>query len=117
MDAGAIVVIVIGVALLVAAFVLFGRQARQRRLESRREEAHETRREAQISGAQAERQRAEAEERAARARKEQAIAQEQAAHAEKHDRFSRESHERADKLDPEVDGDGSEENEAARERR
>jgi hypothetical protein len=114
MDAGAIVAIVIGVALLVAAFVWFGRQARERRLESKRLEAHETRREARVSGAQAERQRAEADERAARARKEQAVAEEQSARAEKQHRFARERHERADELDPDVDGDGSSEREEHR---
>ena len=114
MDTGAIVAIVIGVALLVAALVWFGRQARQRRLEGRRVEAHETRREARVSGAQAERQRAEADERAARARKEQAMAEEQAAKAEKQHRFARERHERADELDPDVDGNRAEERERER---
>ena len=107
MDAGVIVAIVVGAIILIALFALLGKKGRERKLETRRTEAHELRREAQVRQSQADRHKAEADERAARARKEQAIAEEQAAHAEKHSRFARDRHEKAADLDPDSDGDGT----------
>jgi LPXTG-motif cell wall-anchored protein len=102
MDTGAIIALVVGGLALLALLVLIGRKRREKRLESQRVEAHEVRREAQISSAQAEREQAEADARAARARREQALAREKALGAEKRGRFAREQHERADDLDPDV---------------
>ena len=90
MDAGMIIAIVVGVLVLIAAIVLATKMGRERRLDTKRQQSREVRREAQIRGARAERQAAEADERAARARREQAIAEEQSAEAEKDRRFARE---------------------------
>jgi biopolymer transport protein ExbB/TolQ len=107
MDTGAVVALVIaGVALLVI-LALIAKKSREKRLESRRVEAHEVRREARIHGAQADRDRADADVRSAQARKEQAIAEEKAARAEKRGRFARERRERADELDPDVEEERS----------
>jgi hypothetical protein len=106
MDAGVIIAIAIGVIVLAALLLLLGKKGRERRLESRRAQAHEIRHEAEVHGARAQRERAEAEERLARARCEQAAAEEQAAHADKRHRFARERHEESVRIDP--DGDGRE---------
>ena len=103
MSTGAIVAIVVGAIVLLGLAVVLVSKTRGRRRESRRAQAGEIRREAQVRGAQAERHQAEAEERAARARKEQALADEQAAHAERTKRFARERGEEADQLDPDAD--------------
>jgi hypothetical protein len=117
MSAGVIIAIVVGVIVLAALLLLLGKKGRERRLETRREQAHEIRHEAQVHGAQAERERAEADERAARARREQAVAQEQAARADKSGRFARERHEEAVRVDPDADeGDDEERRGGLRER-
>ena len=79
MDAGVIVAIVIAALIVLALVVLLGRRGRERRLDTRRHEAREIRREAEVGRAQADRTRAEADERAARARREEATAREQGA--------------------------------------
>ena len=76
MDTGVIIAIVVGALILLALLWLLGRRARDRKLDTRRGEAREIRREAEVSRAQADRTRAEAEERAARARREEAGARE-----------------------------------------
>jgi FtsZ-interacting cell division protein ZipA len=102
MDTGAIIAIVVGGLALLALLVLVGRKSHEKRRESRRAEAHEVRREAQVYSARAEREQAEADARAARARREEALAQEKALGAEKRGRFAREQRERADELDPDI---------------
>jgi hypothetical protein len=103
MDTGVIVAIVIGVLIVLALLWLLGRRGRERRLETRRDEAHQIRREAEVGRAQADRTHAEADERAARARREEANAREQAAQAEAQQMEARERHMEAAKLDPDVD--------------
>jgi FtsZ-interacting cell division protein ZipA len=103
MDAGVIVAIVIAALIVLALLVWLGRRGRERRLDTRRDEARQIRREAEVSRAQADRTRAEAEERAARARREEATAREQAAHAEERQREARDRHMEAASVDPDVD--------------
>jgi predicted lipid-binding transport protein (Tim44 family) len=111
--AGALVVLT-----LVAILVM---EARRKRLDSRREEAGELRKDAQRQGRLAERQRAEADERAARAKKAEAEAEEKAAQARREsalaeqrasvagrqERFARDRHDEARSVDPDVDDDGA----------
>ena len=103
MDTGVIVAIVVAALILIGLLALLGRRGRERKLEARRDEAHEIRREAEVGRAQADRTRAEAEERAARARREEATAREQAARAESQQREAHERHREADSLDPDVE--------------
>jgi len=103
MDTGVIVAIVIAALIVLALLFLLGKRGRERKLDSRREEAREIRREAEVGRAQADRTRAEAEERAARARREEAAAREQAAHAESRHEEARDRHMEAARLDPDVD--------------
>lgn len=103
MDTGVIVAIVIGALIVLALLWLLGRRARERKLDTRRGEAREIRREAEVSRAQADRTRAEADERAARARREEATAREQAAHAESKQEEARDRHLQAASVDPDVD--------------
>jgi len=103
MSAGVIVAIVVGVLLLLALLALLASRGRQRRRDTKRHEAREIRREAEVSRAQADRTQAEAEERAARARREEASAREQGTVAEARQREARDRHMEAAKLDPDVD--------------
>jgi FtsZ-interacting cell division protein ZipA len=105
MSAGAIIAIVIGVLILLALVVWLSRRNRQARLESRRHEAREIRREAEVRTAEADETSAAAEERAARARREEAEARAQAARAEEQRREAEAHHARAHELDPDAEGD------------
>jgi F0F1-type ATP synthase membrane subunit b/b' len=105
MDAGVIIAIVIGALLLLALFMLLGRKGRERKLESRRHEAREIRREAELDRAQADKTRAEAEAQAAEARRQEALARQRAAEAEEQHRTARERHLEAASLDPDADED------------
>jgi hypothetical protein len=122
MSTGAIVAIVVGALVLTAVVVLLARNARVRRMDSRREEADELRQEAQQRGLRATRERAaadeqsarakqaqaEAEEKAAAARRESARAQERAQVADRERRFAAERHEQARDVDPDVAEDDRE---------
>ena len=103
MSTGVIIAIVIAVLIVLAILWVIGRSARERRLDTRRHEASEIRREAEVGRAQADRTKAEADERAARARREEATAREQAARAEDQQREVRDRHLEAAALDPDVD--------------
>jgi len=103
MSTGAIIAIVVAALIIIALLVILSRRARERRLDTRRDEARQIRREAEVSSAQADRTRAEAEERAARARREEATAREQAAHAEAKQQEARDRHLEAASVDPDVD--------------
>ena len=105
MSTGAIIAIVIGVLILLALIVWVSRRSRAARHESRRHEAREIRREAEVRTAEADQMSAEAEERAARARREEAEARQQAARAEEHRREADEHHARAHNVDPDTKGD------------
>jgi F0F1-type ATP synthase membrane subunit b/b' len=105
MSTGLIIAIVIIALIVLAAVLLLGKKGREKRLDSRRDQAGEIRREAEVSHAQADRTRAEAEERAARARREQAGAREQAATAEQRTLEARERHLDAARTDPDADED------------
>jgi hypothetical protein len=89
--------------IVLAILMLLARRGRERRLETRRGEAREMRRGAEVTRAQADRTRAEADERAARARQEEARAREQAAQAHERSREAQQRHIEADRLDPDVD--------------
>jgi FtsZ-interacting cell division protein ZipA len=117
MEAGTIIAIVIGAIVLIALIAFISKRGRDRKLEMRRHEAHESRREAKVRGAKADRVQAEADERAARARQEAAAAEEQAALADKERRFARQHHERAIELDPDGDAESRNGNGAHREER
>lgn len=103
MDTGVIIAIVVAALLVLALLWVLGRRARESRLEGRRDQAREIRREAEVGRAQADRTRAEAEERAARARREEATAREQATHAEEQQLEARDRHLEAARVDPDVD--------------
>ena len=100
MSTGAIVVIGLAARVVLALVAVLARKGRERRLETRRVEAGEIRREAELHGARADGIRAEAEERAARARREEAVAREQALRADEHAQEADEHHRRAAELDP-----------------
>jgi FtsZ-interacting cell division protein ZipA len=117
MDAGMIIGIAVAAIVLVGLIVVLSRAGRKRRLETRREQAHELRHEAQSRELRAERQQAkadeqsarakqaaaEAEEKAAVARREEAAARERAQAAEGERRFARERHGEAQAIDPDAD--------------
>ena len=103
MSTGAIVAIVIAVVIVIALLFVLNRRARERRLDARRDEAHQIRREAEVGSAQADQTRAEADERAARARREEAAAREQVALADTRQREAQERHTEADRIDPDVE--------------
>ena len=105
MSAGAIIAIVIGVLILLALAVWLSRRNRAARQESRRHEAREIRREAEVRTAEADETSAAAEERAARARREEAEARAQAARAEEQRREAEAQHARAHDVDPDTKGD------------
>jgi F0F1-type ATP synthase membrane subunit b/b' len=100
MSTGVVIVIVIGALIVLALLAWLGTRARHQRLDSRRQQARQIRREAEVHDAQADRVSAEAEERAARARQEEAGAREQSARADEHRREAETRHERADDVDP-----------------
>ena len=105
MDTGVIIAIV-GAALILLAVLWFaGRKGRERRYETRKTEAHEIRREAEVGRAQADRTRAEADAQAAEAKRQDALARERAASADDQHREARERHIEAAKKDPDADPD------------
>jgi hypothetical protein len=110
MSTGLIIAIVVAALILLALFVLLGRKGRERKLETRRHEAREIGREAELSRAQADRTRAEADTQAAEARRQEALARERAAEAEEQHREARDRHIEAAERHPDMD-----ENEAAAE--
>jgi F0F1-type ATP synthase membrane subunit b/b' len=105
MDTGVIIAIVIAALILLAVLWFVGRKGRERRYETRRHEAREIRREAEVGTAQADKTRAEAEVQAAEARRQEAEARERAAGAEDQRREARERHIEAAKRDPDADPD------------
>ncbi len=105
MSTGAIIAIVIGALIVLALIMLLARKGRQRRLDSRRQQAGEIRREAQVHSARADQAEAEAQEQAARAKREEAEARETAAQAAERRREADEHHRRAAELDPDADSD------------
>src|SRR5829696_5556263 len=96
MDAGVIIAIVVGALILVALLWLLGRKSRERRYETRRAEAREIRRDAEVG-------RAEADAQAAEARRQEALARERSHEAEERHREARERHLEAARRDPDVD--------------
>jgi F0F1-type ATP synthase membrane subunit b/b' len=105
MDIGVIIAIVVAALILLALFAFIGRKGRDRRLETRRHEAREIGREADVSRAQADRTRAEAESQAAEARRQEALARERSAEAEEQEREARERHIEAARRHPDMDED------------
>ena len=105
MSTGAIIAIVIGVLILLALLWFLGRAGRERKLESRRTEAREIRREAEVGSAQADRTRAESEAQAAEAKRQEALARERAASADEQHQEARERHIEAAEKDPDADPD------------
>jgi hypothetical protein len=105
MDTGVIIAIVIAALILLAVLWFVGRKGRERRYETRRHEAREIRREAEVGTAQADKTRAEAEVQAAEARRQEAAARERAAGAEEQRREARERHIEAARKDPDADPD------------
>ena len=93
MSAGVIVAIAIGVIVLVVLAALLFKRGRESKLEGRRIEARDTRREATVRDARA--QRAEAER-----QKAEADAKEAAAVADRERRAAGERHEYAENVDP-----------------
>jgi F0F1-type ATP synthase membrane subunit b/b' len=105
MSTGAIIAIIIGVLILLAVLWFLGRKGRERRLDTRRDQAREIRREAEVGRAQADKTRAEADAQAAEARRQEALARERSASAEDQRREARERHLEAAKKDPDADPD------------
>ena len=105
MDTGVIIAIVIGVLILLALFWFVGRAGRSRRHETRRVEAREIRREAEVGRAQADQTRAEADAQSAEARRQDALARERTAAADEQHAEARERHIEAAKKDPDTDPD------------
>jgi FtsZ-interacting cell division protein ZipA len=103
MSTGLIIAIVIAALILLGLFVVLGRKGRERKLETRRHEAREIGREAELSRAQADKSRAEADTQAAEARRQEAIARERAAEAEEQHREARERHIEAARRHPDMD--------------
>jgi F0F1-type ATP synthase membrane subunit b/b' len=112
MSTGLIIAIVIAALILLALFWFVGRKGRERRLETRREQAREIGREADLGRAEADRTRAEAEaqgaearRQSAEARRQDALARERAAEAEEQRLQARERHIEAAKKHPDMDED------------
>jgi len=105
MDTGVIIAIVIGALILLGLLWFLGRKGRERRLETRRDQAREIQREAEVGRAQADKTSAEAEAQAAEARRQEALARERAASAEEQRAEARERHIEAAKKDPDADPD------------
>jgi F0F1-type ATP synthase membrane subunit b/b' len=105
MSTGAIIAIVIAAVIVLALVMWLGKRSRDRAHETRRHEAREIRREAEVHGAEADQLKAEADERAARARREEAEARQQAVRAEEQRREAEHRHARAHDIDPDTKGD------------
>jgi F0F1-type ATP synthase membrane subunit b/b' len=105
MSTGLIIAIVIAALILLAVLWFVGRKGRERRLDTRRDQAREIRREAEVGRAQADKTRAEAEAQAAEARRQDALARERSASAEEQHQEARERHIEAAKKDPDADPD------------
>jgi len=105
MDTGVIVAIVVGALILLALLWFVGRAGRARRHDTRRVEAREIRREAEVGRAQADRTRAEADAQGAEARRQEAMARERSATADEQHREARERHVEAARKDPDADPD------------
>jgi F0F1-type ATP synthase membrane subunit b/b' len=105
MSTGLIIAIVIAALILLALFWFLGRKGRERRLETRRHQAREIGREAELNRAQADKTRAEAEAQGAEARRQEALARERAAAADEQHREARERHIEAAKKHPDMDED------------
>jgi hypothetical protein len=74
MDTGVIVAIVVGALILIALLVLVGKRGRERKLDTRRHEAHEIHGESEVRGARAQKAKAEADRLEAEARERSALA-------------------------------------------
>jgi F0F1-type ATP synthase membrane subunit b/b' len=105
MDTGVIIAIVVAALILLAVLWFVGRKGRERRYETRRHEAREIRREAEVGTARADKTRAEAEVQAAEARRQEAESRERAASADEQHREARERHIEAARRDPDADPD------------
>jgi FtsZ-interacting cell division protein ZipA len=105
MDTGVIIAIVVAALILLAVLWFAGRKGRERRLDTRRDQAREIRREAEVGTAQADKTRAEADVQAAEARRQEAQARERAATADEQHREARDRHIEAAKKDPDADPD------------
>jgi hypothetical protein len=103
MDVGIIIAIVVVALILLALFMFIGRKGRERKLETRRHEAREIGREAELNRAEADRTRAEADAQAAEARRQDALARERAAEAEEQHRQARDRHVEAAAHHPDMD--------------
>jgi FtsZ-interacting cell division protein ZipA len=103
MDVGVIIAIVVVALILLALFAFIGRKGRQRKLETRRHEAREIGREAELHRAEADRTRAEADAQSAEARRQEALARERAAEAEEKHRQARDRHIEAASRHPDMD--------------
>jgi FtsZ-interacting cell division protein ZipA len=105
MSTGAIIAIVIGVLIVLALLLWLSRRSRAARHETRRHEAREIRREAEVRSAEADQMSAAADERAARARQEEAQARATAARADEHRQEAEARHAHAHEVDPDAKGD------------
>jgi multidrug efflux pump subunit AcrA (membrane-fusion protein) len=103
MSTGVIIVIVVVALILLALFVFMGRKGRERKLETRRHEAREIGREAELHRAEADRTRAEADAQSAEARRQEALARERGAEAEEKHRQARDRHIEAASHHPDMD--------------
>jgi hypothetical protein len=103
MSTGLIIVIVIAALIVLGLFVVMGRKGRERKLETRRHEAKEIGREAELHRAEADRTRAEADAQAAEARRQEALARERTAEAEEKHRQARDRHIEAAAHHPDMD--------------
>ena len=103
MDTGVIIAIVVAALILLALFAFMGRKGRERKLETRRHEAREIGREAEVDRAEADRTRAEADAQSAEARRQEALARERAAEADEQHREARERHIEAASHHPDMD--------------
>jgi hypothetical protein len=105
MDTGVVIAIVVGALIVLALLWFLGRAGRERKLDKRRGEAHEIRREAEVGRAQADQTRAEADAQAAEARRQDALARERSATADEQHRAARDRHIEAAEKDPDADPD------------
>jgi FtsZ-interacting cell division protein ZipA len=103
MSTGLIIAIVVIALILLALFFFAGRKGRERKLETRRHEAREIGREAEVHRARADRTRAEADTQASEARRQEALARERAAEADEQHRQARDRHIEAASRHPDMD--------------